>query len=183
VSKLSELLAARESPPAKVAKPANPDPEISNISKISRGATSDLQGKRLSLTAAPPTSSLATCATCMHYRARRGEQPDGFCRRYDTETWGQVEFSCPGFEPADEAVRAREARRAKVEAELRAHPELQRAFDVADAPLKAESGASVSVVLAVRHGDQILSGEVLVPREKWNSAALIAVLETEGKPQ
>ena len=83
---------------------------------------------------------------------------------------------------ADTAAR-REARQAKVEAVLLAHPEQQRAFDVVDAPLKAGSGAPVSVVLAVRHGEQILSGELRIPRERWHLAAFVALMESPERPQ
>jgi hypothetical protein len=48
----------------------------------------------------------------------------------------------------DEVGVTREARQAKVEQELWAHPERKRAFDVADAPLKAGPGDPVSVMLA-----------------------------------
>jgi len=76
----------------------------------------------------------------------------------------------------------REARQAKVEAQLRAHPELNRAFDVAEAPLAGSPGEPVSVVIAVRHGDQILSGEVHIPRERWDLAAFLAVMDSpEGQ--
>jgi hypothetical protein len=81
------------------------------------------------------------------------------------------------WELEDEALRAREDRQAKVEHHLQDHPELRRAFDVAYAPLKAGPGEPVSVMVAVRHGAQILSGEVLVPRDRWDLLAFLAVME------
>jgi hypothetical protein len=75
-----------------------------------------------------------------------------------------------------EAVRARNARQDKVERELRAHPMRRYAVDLADVPLKAAPGAPLSVVLAVRHGEQILSGEILIPRERWDFGAFQAIL-------
>ena len=72
---------------------------------------------------------------------------------------------------------AREARRAKVVAILRTHGDQQRAFDVVDAPLEPGPGEPVSVVVAVRHGGQILSGELTVPRERWSLPAFIAFME------
>jgi len=81
------------------------------------------------------------------------------------------------WDPPDEVTAAREARQARVEAKLLAHPELRRAFDVVDAPLTFGPGEPVSVVLAVRCGEQILSGEVLVPRERWDLRAFLAVME------
>ena len=78
----------------------------------------------------------------------------------------------------DEAAAVRESRRGKVEAELCAHPDQRYAFDVADAPLEAAPGDPVSVVLAIRHGAQLLSGEIHIPRERWGVQALIASLET-----
>jgi hypothetical protein len=83
----------------------------------------------------------------------------------------------------DEASATRKARQAKVERELRAHPERKRAFDVADAPLKAAPGEPVSVVLAVRHGEQILSGELRIPRERWDLVAFVALMESPERPQ
>ena len=73
---------------------------------------------------------------------------------------------------------AREARHGKVEAELRARPELRVAFDVVDAPVTAAPGTPVSVVLAVRHGEHILSGELHVPRERWGMALFLRTVDT-----
>jgi hypothetical protein len=89
-----------------------------------------------------------------------------------------------------------EARQAKVEAALSARPELRVAFDVNDVPLRNSersvnpahcnnseetvAGAlaeSVSVVLAVRHGNTILSGELHIPRERWDMRAFLAVVD------
>jgi hypothetical protein len=94
-----------------------------------------------------------------------------------------VPFTCKGFESSDPAQRALEGRRAKVVAELRAHPELERTFDAVDVPLKAGPGEPVSVVLAVRHGTEILSGEVRIPRERWNPLVPLTVNPAEEKPQ
>jgi hypothetical protein len=41
----------------------------------------------------------------------------------------------------------------------------------------------VSVVLAVRHGEQILSGELHTPRERWGLAAFIALLDSPERRQ
>jgi hypothetical protein len=48
---------------------------------------------------------------------------------------------------------------------------------------KGSPGEPVSVVLAVRHGDQILSGEVLVPRERWDLEAFLSVMEGPEQQQ
>jgi len=85
--------------------------------------------------------------------------------------------------PPGEAAATREVRQAKVERELRAHPERKRAFDVADAPIKAYPGEPVSVVQALRHGQQILSGELRIPRERWDLAAFVALMESPERPQ
>jgi hypothetical protein len=82
-----------------------------------------------------------------------------------------------------EATAHREVRQAKVERELRAHPERQRAFDVADALLDAARGDPVSMVLAIRHGAQILSGELHIPRERWDLAAFVAVMNSPERQQ
>jgi hypothetical protein len=112
---------------------------------------------------------------------RADTKPDGFCRRFDEPTWGQVEFSCPGYEAKDEAARGPEERRARVASRLRANPGMRVAFDVDDAPLEVDPGAPVSVVLAVRHGEQILSGEVHVPRERWDPVLFLMTLEETSR--
>ena len=85
--------------------------------------------------------------------------------------------------PADSAVRTLEARRSRVAAELQRRPELRVAFDVDDPPGKSGAREPVSVVLAVRHGEQILSGEVHIPREPWSVAAFLAAVDTPERPQ
>lgn len=77
----------------------------------------------------------------------------------------------------------RESRQAKVEAELASHPERRVAFDVTGAALNAANGHPVSVMLAVRHGEQILSGELLIPRGKWDLRGLLATVETAHVPK
>jgi len=75
-------------------------------------------------------------------------------------------------------------RLAKVERELQGHPGHRVAFDVVDVPLAGSAeGESVSVVLAVRHGDHILSGELRVPRERWDMAAFVAVVDPSAGAQ
>jgi hypothetical protein len=81
------------------------------------------------------------------------------------------------------AERMLEARRARVERQLVAHPEQRRAFDVADVPLTAGPGEPVSVVLAVRHGEQILSGELHIPRERWDPALFLHTIDPTEKAQ
>jgi hypothetical protein len=71
----------------------------------------------------------------------------------------------------------REARQVKVEAELRAHPDLRLVFDVADAPLSAGVNEPVSVVVAVRHGEHILSGELHIPRERWDMSLFLSTVD------
>jgi hypothetical protein len=83
---------------------------------------------------------------------------------------------------ADEAARAAcalEHRRVLVLRHLATRPELARAFDVQDAPLTAgEPGPAVSVVLAIRApGGGIVTGELHVPRERFDAAAFVAALE------
>jgi hypothetical protein len=83
----------------------------------------------------------------------------------------------------DAAAATREARQAKVVEQLQAHPEQKRAFDIKDAPLNASPDGPVSVVLAVRHGDQILSGEVLIPCRRWDLSAFVALMESPEQQQ
>jgi hypothetical protein len=110
---------------------------------------------------------------CQHFRPRPDDQPDGYCRRYREPTWSSTAFDCQGFDAAEGTL---EARRRTVETVLSTHPELKRAFDVADEPLTG-SGEPVSVVLAVCHGVQIVTGEVLIPPERWEMFQFLAVVD------
>ena len=180
MSRLSELLRARELTTATPATPATHQPESSNSSESSRGAE---PASHFAAVPPAPEPRTVTCCACLHYSARPGASPDGFCRRFDVEAWAGVLFTCDGFEAKDDAVRARESRQARAEGELRAHPDQRLAFDVVDAPLTAGPGATVSVVLAVRHGAQFLSGELHVPREQWNPALFLStVTESTVRP-
>jgi len=122
-----------------------------------------------------------TCSGCRYFRSRPGSQPDGACDRFGVETWSAVPFTCDGFEAQDAAVRALEARRSRVEGELRAHPELRIAFEAVDAPLSAGPAKPVSVMIAVRHGEQIVSCEMRVPRERWDAAAILRTVTETSK--
>ena len=85
-------------------------------------------------------------------------------------------------ELADTSETQRAARQTKVEAELCARPDLLVCFDVADSPLQAGNGQPVSVVLAVRHGEHILSGELHIPRERWDMAVFLRMVDP-GTPR
>lgn len=50
-------------------------------------------------------------------------------------------------------------------------------FDVADVPLNSRSGGMVSVVLATRHHEYILSGELYIPRERWNMSRFLLTVD------
>jgi hypothetical protein len=77
----------------------------------------------------------------------------------------------------DHAERALEARRQRVADQLRTNPDKRVCFEVADAPLNGSPGEPVSVVLAVRHGDQILTGELHIPRERWDMKAFLTTID------
>jgi hypothetical protein len=70
-----------------------------------------------------------------------------------------------------------ERRRARVERELAEHREQRHASDVVDAPLRPEPGSPVSVVLAVRTAAGIVSGELHIPRERFDPALFFKTLE------
>ncbi len=92
--------------------------------------------------------------------------------------------SGPVTHPAPLASQAHpdlEARRAHVERELAEHPEKRVAFDVADAPLRPEPGAPVSVVLAVRTAAGIVSGELHIPRKRFDAALFLKTLEESSR--
>lgn len=76
-----------------------------------------------------------------------------------------------------------ERRRARLEAELHQHPERRIATDVANAPLRPESGEPVSVVMAVRTAEGIVAGEFTIPRERFDAALFLQFLnETSERP-
>lgn len=117
-------------------------------------------------------------------RARPGESPDGHCRRFDEPAWASVAFSCNGYEPADPAARALDLRFRAVQEELRKNPELRVHADVSDAPMNSETGAPLSVALALRHGERIICFEMHMPRERWDRAHFLKTLtEATGRLQ
>jgi hypothetical protein len=83
--------------------------------------------------------------------------------------------------PRDQAADAIEERRRRVEEHLRAHPEQQCTFDIVNAPMRPEPGEPVSVVRAVRQGDNIVSDEVLIPREQFDFALFLHSVDPAGK--
>jgi hypothetical protein len=40
---------------------------------------------------------LMACARCQHFEVRPGDVPDGWCARYQCETWSRVPFRCEGY--------------------------------------------------------------------------------------
>jgi hypothetical protein len=40
---------------------------------------------------------LVACIACHHFEARPKDRPDGWCKRFTTETWGKVPFRCAGY--------------------------------------------------------------------------------------
>jgi hypothetical protein len=84
--------------------------------------------------------------------------------------------------PPRDKTAALEERTRKVEEHLHSHPELQQTFDVEGAPLKPEPGMPVSVVLAVRHGNQITSSEILIPRDCFDMALFLQPFDAAEKP-
>jgi hypothetical protein len=139
--------------------------------------------KSLAETGGAPTATATPATTC--YKHQTGG-PSGAATpatpATDVAKVAAVAVAAGGplrcaHEVIHEAGSSLEARQPKVEAQLQDSPGLQRAFDVSDMPPTACPGQPVTVVLAVRHGEQILSGEVLVPRERWHLAAFIATVE------
>lgn len=45
------------------------------------------------------TGCLKICERCSAFTARPASRPDGWCKRYSTETWARVPFRCDGYEP------------------------------------------------------------------------------------
>ena len=83
-------------------------------------------------------------------------------------------LACPGLE----------VRRAKVEGRLLADKTLRVAFDVENVPLVAGPGEPVSVLLAVRTAQGVVSGALQIPRERWDPVLFAQTLEqTAERPQ
>jgi hypothetical protein len=72
-------------------------------------------------------------------------------------------------------------RQAHVERELAAHPEKRVAFDIGNASLRPESGEPVSVVLALRTAAGIVSGELHIPRDRFDPALFLSTLEATAR--
>jgi hypothetical protein len=89
-----------------------------------------------------------------------------------------------GASPRDsERLRASlQHRRAKVERQLRAHPELRIWTDADNVPLRPEPGEPVSLVIAVRTRMGIVSGELLIPRDRFDAGLVIDTLTRTDKP-
>lgn len=78
---------------------------------------------------------------------------------------------------------ALERRRARVERELVEHPGQRAAIDAADSPLRPEAGKPVSVVVAIRTTAGIVSGELSVPRERFDAVLFFRTLQdTSERP-
>jgi hypothetical protein len=41
---------------------------------------------------------LVLCQNCQAFRSRPDSHPDGWCRRYQVETWARWPFTCEGYE-------------------------------------------------------------------------------------
>jgi hypothetical protein len=95
----------------------------------------------------------------------------------DSEKWEPV-----SAQPTDPAVQALEARRQKVEAQLLANPKLRMAADVTDAPMRPEAGRPVSIVVAIKTPQGIVSGELEAPRERFDTGVFFAYLREIGEP-
>jgi len=118
---------------------------------------------------------LVTCSTCRRFEVRAGQAPDGWCSRHHVATFSAVPFQCATFEAS-----GLEARRAFVEWRLAEEPGQRIAVHVAEASLRPATGAPMSLMLAARTRAGILSAELLAPRERFDSAALVELLEGIG---
>ena len=131
-----------------------------------------------------PANASGTCGSCWHFRAAPGEAPDGRCARYGGAAWAALLSGCRGgWESRDPMARALERRRAKVVDRLRADPTLRYAFDAIHVPLVGKPSGPVSVMLGLRDGQgRIVTAELLVPADKWDTAAFLAYWDAQGRP-
>ena len=137
-------------------------------------------------TNAPPLPPKA-CATCAHFTPPPGKNPDGWCRKHRTETWGAYAGGCAAdWTPADQATRTLERRRAAVVVRLEADPALRYSFDVQGATATAPADGTVSVLLGLRVADgSIVTAELRIPGNRWPGIALFNEhlrLAAEAKP-
>jgi hypothetical protein len=126
------------------------------------------------ITPATVTTPTGACATCLHFRAKPGQTPDGWCVKHRTETWGAYADGCAAdWQPAAPAARELERRRQRVIARLQADPALRYSFDVANASLTAPASGPVSVLLGLRTATGgIVTGEAHIPAALWPGVAM-----------
>lgn len=74
-----------------------------------------------------------------------------------------------------------ERRRAYVKRELQEHGELRVSTHVQDAPLRPEPGQPISVMVAVRTTDGIVSAEYSIPRERFDIVLFTKMLEETSR--
>ncbi len=131
-----------------------------------------------------PVTTSCTCGSCWHFRSAPGEVPGGRCARYGGEAWAALLSGCRGgWEPRDPVARALERRRATVVDRLRADPTLRYAFDATGIPPVGKPSGPVSVMLGFRDGQGcIVTGELLAPADKWDTAAFLAYWNAQGRP-
>jgi hypothetical protein len=127
-------------------------------------------------TEAAATTPTDACARCLHFRAKPGQTPDGWCRKHRTETWSAYANGCADdWTLADSAARELERRRADVVVRLTANPALRYSFDVANASPTGPAERPVSVMLGLRTASgSIVTGEARIPANRWPGPALFA---------
>jgi hypothetical protein len=149
------------------------DPDVFTIKSLAKTDPQDQQGPATAKAATPATEQreaadggAATPATTATHRAGQGT---------DVADVATVAVAA-SLDIHNSITRAVVRRQARVEADLRENPERNIAWDVADAPLHPGTGASVSVVIAVRTGVGIVSGELRIPRERFDAALFLQTL-------
>lgn len=115
------------------------------------------------------------CRVCRHFTGSYG--PLGHCGRFDTEAFADTAFEYEAYAPSVLTLR-----REKVEGQLQENPKLRLAADVEDAPLAPEPGRTVSIVVAVRTTDGVVSGELHAPRDRFSATDYFAYLREIGEP-
>jgi hypothetical protein len=75
-----------------------------------------------------------------------------------------------------------EPRRDLVLGKLQADPSMRVAFDVRDVPMQPEAGHPVSLVLAVRTPAGIGTGELQIPRERFDMGLFLGYWQQQRRP-
>jgi hypothetical protein len=105
-------------------------------------------------------------------------------REHKADILGELRDRVAGaLAPAVPGAPDLEQRRASVANRLRSDPTLRYAFDVIDIPPAGLPAKPVSIMLGLRDREgRIVTGELMVPADKWDMPAFLAYWDAQGRP-